>query len=134
MREFTSIVLAGETGNVAKVGVIHQITGSVSFAADVNKSELIHAGTGRDISSVPFFGNVIIPALSFVISSDELSTVNLPDVEIPGIAKELLLENIPKGLKGKFLVDLGSAIGLDADYSDDTLTITVYTIFCFFVT
>ena len=126
-----SVVLIGKIVSLAKVGVVFQKTAKhtiVSFAADVKAfklAELIKVGMGVDISHVPFFGDLTIPALSFVISSGMLSTDTLPDMTIPGIPKELLLESIPKGLKGQFLLRIGSAVGLTADFSDGVLTIKV---------
>ena len=127
----TSIVLFGQIGNKGKVSIVYQRSGEekiVAFAADLPEfklADLVKAGTGVDISSVPFFGTFTIPALSFVISSKQFSTALLPDLKVPGVPKELLLESIPEGVKGQFLADIGSAIGINVDYSDNILTLEV---------
>ena len=126
-----SIVLIGVIGTTAKVSIAYERSKSskvVAFAADIQSfqlADLVKAGTGLDISDVPFFGTLTIPALSFVISSKQFSTANLPDLKVPGIPKELLLESIPQGVKGKFLADIGSAVGLNVDFSNNVLTIEV---------
>ena len=125
-----SIVLLAEVKDVAQIGIVYQKVKNkrvIAFSADIKSfklAELIKFGSGVDISSVPFFGDLTIPALSFVLSSDQLSTATLPDLEIPGTPKELLLESIPKGLKGQFLMDIGEAAGLNVEYEDNILTIT----------
>ena len=127
----TSIVLLGQIGSKGKVSIVYQRSGEekvVAFAADLPEfklADLVKAGTGVDISSVPFFGTFTIPALSFVISSKQLSTAFLPDLKVPGVPKELFLESIPEGVNGQFLADIGSAIGINVDYSDNTLTLEV---------
>ena len=128
-----SLVLFGEIGTKAKVSVIYERSKNdkiVAFAADIQEfqlSDLVKAGTGIDITSVPFFGKITIPALSFVVSSKQFTTANLPDLNITGVhvPKELLLETIPAGVKGQFLADVGSAIGVNADFSDNILTIEI---------
>ena len=128
-----SIVLIGEIGTKAKVSIVYERSKNnkvVAFAADVEEfqlSDLIKAGTDIDISNVPFFGKLTIPAVSFVISSKQFSTANLPDLKAPGIQvpKELLLDSIPDGVKGQFIADIGSAAGVHADFSDNILTIEV---------
>ena len=128
-----SLVLAGEIGTKANVSIIYEKSKAgnvVAFAADIQEfqlAELVKAGTGIDISDVPFFGTLTIPAISFVVSTKPFSTANLPDLNVPGvhIPSELHLENIPGGVKGKFLADIGSALGLVADFSDKVLTIEV---------
>ena len=128
-----SIVLMGEIGTKAKISIVYEQSKDgkiVVFAADVQEfrlSELIHAGTGIDISDVPFFGELTIPAISFVISSKQFSTANLPDLSSADfhVPKELSLENIPAGVKGQFLADIGKAVGLVADFSDGILNIEI---------
>ena len=128
-----SVVLIGEIGTKAKVSIVYEQSKNnkvVAFAADVEEfqlSDLIKAGTDIDISNVPFFGKLTIPAVSFVISSKQFSTANLPDLKVPGIQvpKELLLDSIPDGVKGQFIADIGSAVGVHADFSDNVLTIEV---------
>ena len=140
----TSLVFVGEIGSKANVSIVYEKSKDgevVVFVADVQKfklAELVKAGSGVDISSIPFFGTFIIPALSFVISSKQFSTANLPDLNVPGIPKELTFESIPEGVKGQFSADIGSAagviadysdigsaVGVNADYSDNVLTIVV---------
>ena len=127
----TSLVFVGDIGSKAKISIVYEKSKDgkvVVFAADVQKfklAELIRAGSGVDISSIPFFGTFIVPALSFVISTKQFSTANLPDLNVPGIPKELTLESIPEGIKGQFIADIGSAVGVNADYSDNVLTIEV---------
>ena len=124
-----SLVFTGEVGTHANVSVVYeksQNSDVLVFAADVKQfklSDLIHAGTGLDISKVPFFGSLIIPATSFVISSDNFSTLNLPDLDIPGIATELFLETVPKGVKGQFRINIGRAVGLIGEFSGNMLNI-----------
>ena len=128
-----SIVFIGESDTNAKVGIVYERSANntiVAFAADVEEfqlSDIVKAGTEIDISNVPFFGKLTIPALSFVISSKQFSTANLPDLTVPGVhvPKELLLESIPDGVKGQFIADIGSAVGVNADFSDNILTIEV---------
>ena len=125
-----SIVLLAKVGEVANFAIVYEKVKdkkTVAVSADVQSfklAELVEYGSGVDISNVPFFGDLTIPALSFVLCSDQLSTATLPDIEIPGISAELLLENIPKGLKGQFLLDIGKAAGLNAEYADNILTVT----------
>ena len=124
-----SLVFIGKVGRLANISVVFETSKKsnvVVFAADVKQfklSDLIHAGTGLDISNVPFFGSLIIPATSFVISSDNFSTLNLPDLDIPGIATELFLETVPKGVKGQFKINIGRAVGLIGEFSGNMLTI-----------
>ena len=128
-----SIVLMGEIGTKAKVSIVYERSKGdkiVAFAADIQEfqlSELVKAGTGVDITSVPFFGKLTIPALSFIISSKQFTTANLPNLNVTGVnvPKELLLESIPAGVKAQFLADIGSAVGVNADFSNNVLTIEV---------
>ena len=128
-----SIVLMGEIGTKAKVSIVYEQSQSekiVAFAADIQEfqlSELVQAATGVDITDIPFFGTLTIPAISFVISTKDFATTNLPDLNAPGVdvPKELLLESIPAGVKGQFIADIGSALGVNADFVDNILTIEV---------
>ena len=126
-----SIVLLGQIGSKGKISIAYQKSGTkkvVAFAADVAQfklADLVKTATGIDITSVPFFGTFVIPALSFVISTKQLSTALFPNLNVPGMPKELLLENIPAGVKGKFLADIGSALGIKVDYSNNILTMKV---------
>ena len=126
--ETTSVVLLGEIGNKGKIGIAYQKskTGKVVvFAADLPQfklADLVKAGTGLDISNVPFFGTFTIPAISFSISSNQFSSALFPDLKFPGVPKELLLESIPKGVRGQFLADIGNAIGIKVTYSENILT------------
>ena len=128
-----SLVLLGEVTGKAHISVVFEDSQAgkiVAFAADVQQfklSELVLSGTGVDITGVPFFGSFVVPALSFVVSSKQLSTSGLPDlsgVSFP-VPKELTLPTIPAGVAGKFLADIGSAVGLDASFADGVLTIIV---------
>ena len=125
-----SLVFTGKVGGAANVSVVYEKSPNgnvVVFAADVTQfrlSDIILAGAGVDISKVPFFGSLVIPATSFAISSDNFSTLNLPDLDIPGIATELFLETIPKGLKSQFRVRIGKAAGLIGEYAGNVLTIS----------
>ena len=124
-----SLVFTGKVGRLANISVVFETSKKsnvVVFAADVKQfklSDLIHAGTGLDISKVPFFGSLIIPTTSFVISPESFSTLNLPDLDIPGIATELFLETVPKGVKGQFKINIGRAVGLIGEFSGNMLTI-----------
>ena len=128
-----SFVLMGESGTKSKVAIVYEQSKDgkiIAFAADTQDfqlSELIKAGTGINITSVPFFGKLIIPSLSFVISSKQFTTANLPNLNVTGIhvPEELLLESIPAGVKAQFLTDIGSAVGVNADFSNNVLTIEV---------
>ena len=126
-----SLVMVGDVAGKARVSLVFedsQAGKSVAFAADVDQfklSDLVMAGTGADISTIPFFGNFVIPALSFVVSSKQLSTSSLPDLSSVPVPKELTLPTIPAGVAGKFLADIGSAAGLDANFADGVLTIIV---------
>ena len=128
-----SLVLVGEIGTKAQISVVYEQSKegkTVAFAADVEEfllSDLIRAGTGIDISSIPFFGKLVVPSISFVISSGTFSTANLPDFNSSRlhVPKELLFEVIPEGVRGQFLADIGKAVGLIADFADDVLTIEV---------
>ena len=134
--ETTSVVLLGEIGNKGKIGIAYQKskTGKVVvFAADLPQfklADLVKSGTGLDISDVPFFGTFTVPALSFSISSNQFSSALFPDLNVPGVPKELLLKSIPKGVRGHFLADIGNAIGIKVSYSENVLTMeappTVY--------
>ena len=128
-----SIVLIGEVTGKAQVSIVFENSQAgkiVAFAADIQQfqlSELVLAGTGVDITAVPFFGSLVVPALSFVVSSKQLSTSSLPDlshVSFP-VPQELSLPTIPAGVGGKFLADIGSAVGLDASFVDGVLAIIV---------
>ena len=128
-----SIVLMGEISTKAKVSIVYEKSQNdkiVAFAADIQEfqlSELVQAATGIDITDIPFFGTLTIPAISFVISTKNFTTTNLPDLSAPGVdvPKELLLESIPAGVKGQFIADIGSALGVNADFVDNILTIEV---------
>ena len=132
--EMLSIVLLGEIGTRANVSIVYERSKDdkiIAFAADIKKfqlSELIKTGTGIDITSVPLFGKLTIPALSFVISSKQFTTSNLPDLNIKGVnvPKELLLESIPAGVKGQFVLDIGNAVGVNAEFSNNIVTIDVF--------
>ena len=128
-----SIVLLGEIGTKADVAIVYKRSKNnkiISFAADIQKfqlSELVKAGTGIDISSVPFFGKLTIPALSFIVSSKQFSTASLPNLNVAGVhvPKQLLLASVPAGVKGRFLADIGSARGVISDFSNKILKIKV---------
>ena len=129
-----SIVLMGEIGTKANVSIVYERSKDdkiIAFAADIEEfqlSELVKTGTGIDITSVPFFGKLTIPALSFVISSKEFTTNNLPDLNVEGVhvPKQLLLETIPAGVKGQFVVDIGSAVGVLGEFSNNIVKIEVF--------
>ena len=124
-----SLVFIGRMGNHANLSIVYERSQSgnvVVFAADVKEmklSDLILAGTGADISQVPFFGSLSLPATSFAISSDNFSTLNLPDLDTPGIPTELFLETIPKGVKGQVRLNIGKAVGMMGEYEGGSLTI-----------
>ena len=127
-----SLVMIGEIAGKATVSVVieYSRTGKiVAFAADVQQFQLsdLLAGAGINIASVPFFGTLTIPTLSFIVSSQQFSASSLPDLSTVGIPvpQELSLPTIPAGVAGKFLTTIGSAIGLDAGIIDAVLTITV---------
>lgn len=128
-----SLVLLGEIGTKAKVAIVyeHSIDGKIiALAADIEEfqlAELVEAAAGIDITDVPFFGGLTIPAISFVVSTKQFSTLNLPDLNATGvpIPKELTLPSLPEGIKAQFIADIGSAIGLQADFVDNILTIEV---------
>ena len=129
-----SLVLYGEIGAKANVSIVYEQSRedgkTVAFAADIKEfqlAELVQAGAGVDITDVPFFGEMTIPTISFIVSTQQFTTLNLPDLNITGIhvPKELLSDNIPAGVKGHFIVDIGSAIGLQADFVENILTIEV---------
>ena len=128
-----SIVLLGEIGTKADVAIVYKQSKNkkiISFAADIKifqLSELVKAGTGIDISSVPFFGKLTIPALSFIVSSKQFSTASLPNLNVTGVhvPKELLLASVPAGVKGQFVADIGNASGVISDFSNKILKIKV---------
>ena len=128
-----SIVFMGEIGNKAKVSIVYeksQTNEIVAFAADIQEfqlSELVETATGIDITNVPFFGTLTIPAISFVVFTKDFTTVNLPDINAAAVdvPQGLLHGSISAGITGQFLVDIGSALGLNADFSDNILTIEV---------
>ena len=124
-----SLVFIGRMGKHANLSIVYERSQSgnvVVFAADVKEMklyDLILAGTGADISQVPFFGSLSLPATRFVISSDDFSTLNLPDLDTPGIPTELFLETIPKGVKGQVRLNIGKAVGMMGEYEGGSLTI-----------
>ena len=123
-----SLVFVGRIGTFANLSVVYEKSKSgqvVVFAADVREfklSHLIQAG-GIDISKVPFFGSLTLPATNFVISSHNFSTLHLPDLDTPGIPTELFLETIPKGVKAQARINIGNAAGMIGEYAGDLLTI-----------
>ena len=124
-----SLVFIGRMGKHANLSIVYERSQSgnvVVFAADVKEmklSDLVLAGTGADISQVPFFGSLSLSATSFAISSDNFSTLNLPDLDTPGIPTELFLETIPKGVKGQVRLNIGKAVGMMGEYEGGSLTI-----------
>ena len=128
-----SLVLLGEIGTKAKVAIVYEQSKegkTVALAADIEEfqlAELVQAGAGIDITDVPFFGDFTIPAISFVVATKQFSTANLPDLNATGlpVPKELSLPSLPEGVKGQFIADIGSALGLHADFGDKILTIEV---------
>ena len=124
-----SLVFIGKIGTKANISIIYEKSLDrevVVFAADIKQfklSDLIQTGTGIDISNVPLLGTLILPALSFVVSSKNFSTINLPDINVPGIPTELLLEHIPEGIKGQIKVNIGNIVGAIGQYSQNILTI-----------
>ena len=129
-----SIVLMGETSTQANVSIVYEQSTDntiIAFAADVptfQLSELVKTATGKNITSVPFFGKLTILDLSFVISSKEFTTENLPDLNVEGVhvPKQMLLENIPAGVKGHFIADIGSALGVNAEFSNKIVKIELF--------
>ena len=125
-----SLVFTGKVGKAANVSIVYEKSQNsrvVVFAADVKQfrlSDIILGGTRVDISKVPFFGSLVVPSTSFVISSDNFSTLNLPDInKTPGIPTQLSLETISKGLNGQFRVKIGKAANLIGEYAGNLLTI-----------
>ena len=124
-----SLVFIGKIGSQANISIVYEKSLDrevVVFAADIKQfklSNLIQTGTGIDISNVPLLGTLILPALSFVVSSKNFSTINLPDINVPGIPTELLLEDIPEGIKGQLKVNIGNVVGAIGQYSQNILTI-----------
>ena len=125
-----SIIFIGEVGTIANIGIVYEVSQNskvLVFAADVQQfklSDLIEIGTGIDISGVPLFGALTIPALHLSISSNSFSTINLPDLNISGVPKELFLEAIPQGIKGQFLASIGTAVRVHGEFYDDMLTLS----------
>ena len=124
-----SLVFIGRMGKHANLSIVYERSQSgnvVVFAADVKEmklSDLVLAGTGADISQIPFFGSLSLSATRFAISSDNFSTLNLPDLDTPGIPTELFLETIPKGVKGQVRLNIGKAVGMMGEYEGGSLTI-----------
>ena len=124
-----SVVCVGQVesiGNLSLVLIRSQNGHVLALAADVKSlklRDLVQAGTGRDISNVPFFGSLTIPASSFIISSNNFSSLNLPNLDVPGIPTQLSLYNIPAGVKGQFNLTIGKAVGLIGEYSNKSVSI-----------
>ena len=128
-----SFVLMGEIGTKAHISIVYKQSKkgkAVALAADVEQfrlSDLIRTGTGIDISSITYFGKLVVPSISFAISSDMFSTANLPDIHLPGVTfpKQLQLKSLPKGLKGEFQSKIGGVAGIIAKLSDNMVTFEV---------
>ena len=124
-----SFVFVGNVGNIANISVAYKKSPNsevVVLAADIEQfklSDVVRIGTGIDISAVPFFGSLKIPAVSLVISSRAFSTMNLPELNLPRIPRGLLFETLPQGVKALFTLNIKKAIQVVGEYTKDVLTI-----------
>ena len=126
-----SLVFLGNVGSNGSAGLAYQKSPTGGFEAlavdvpDFRLAHLIKIATGFNISSVSFFGEYTIPTLSLVICSNESSTVLFPELNVTGMPKQLLSPIIAKGFKSNFLVNMGSAIGIEATFMNSILTMEV---------
>ena len=121
-----SLVCIGNIANVANISIVYEKSQSrevVAFLADVKLSDRVQTGTGIDISNVPLFRYLIVPDISYTISSTKFSTMNLPNLEIDNVPSKIFLETIAKGVTGQMNINLDEIAEMSAHYAENKLRI-----------
>ena len=100
----------------------------IAVAADTQQfrfSTLVSSATGHDISSVPYFGSLVIPHLAFTIASDHITNPLLSAIFPPTSPLAKFGGAIHKGVTASFSLDIAKAKGIVADFAKGTLDLQV---------
>ena len=128
--DVTLVTLSGSVSE-GHIFIIYQKSSSgsaVAFAADTTKfrlSSLVSSATGIDISSVPFFGTLIIPQIGFTVSSARISNPLLLDLYPPTSPLAEFGSSIDEGVTASFNVSVGDVEGIVADFAKGELDLEV---------
>ena len=102
---------------------------SGAFAAEfgpINFSQLVKKTTKVDISSVPFFGRLMIPRLGVTVSSDDITSPLIPRMMCKNGLLKNTGESIPKGLQVFTVLNIkGTKVPLKIFYYQSKLSFNV---------
>ena len=130
INDITLVTLSGSVSK-GQVFLIYQKSPSgsaVAFAADTPEfrfSSLVSSATGIDISSIPFFGTLIIPQIGFTMSSAHISNPLLLDLYPPTSPLATFGSSIAEGVTASFDVSFGDVKGIVADFAKGELDLEV---------
>ena len=97
----------------------------VGVAASVElfqMSELVESVIGEDIANVPFFGNLVVPAMAISITSGVIQSQALPHIFGKGSLLLTYGDTLPAGVTAHFNIDIPGAEGV-VDNGIVTLTL-----------
>ena len=92
----------------------------VGIAASVNNfrlSDLVRSATGVDITSIPYFGTLVVPSMAIAITSGTIQSPTVPHLfgkESPLLSYK---NTLPAGITSHFRMNIGNAKGVTADYA-----------------
>ena len=117
----TVVVLNGKVG-IGMIGAVFQKSSSGSAGAVVvdignfKLSELIQSATGIDISSISYFGSLVIPELRFAAATNDLTSPILAQLAGSGSALDKFKSGILKGVSGRFVIQIGDVAQIAVDF------------------
>ena len=100
----------------------------VGIAASVQSfrfSNLVSSATGLDITSVPYFGSLVIPAMAISITSGVIKSPTLPHLFGSGSPLLAYGETLPAGITSQFNLDIAGAKGAVAKFSNGVMAFKV---------
>ena len=97
--------------------------GVAASVTNFKLSEVVKSTTGIDISSVPFFGQLVVPSMGLSITSGEIKSPTLP--HIFGTASPLSPygDTLPAGVTGAFTLSIGSVKDVMGSYDEGVLIV-----------
>ena len=96
-------------------------TGIVASLESFQFSNLVQSTVGVDITSVPYFGDLVIPAMALAITSGEIKSPALSHLfgeESPLLAYG---DTLPAGVTSRFDLDIGAVKGAVAEFYNGML-------------
>ena len=83
--------------------------------------KLIKYTTGDEISKVPVFGTLVIPELTYITSTGDISGAVLSQLVVQGSPFERFKKGIAKGIAADFIAQIGKFSGITARFASNKL-------------